>query len=229
MLSVSLIPGPTSPEEALREAPSGRASHAWASFSFDVDAGEIGRSDRYRLEMVNLIRGPHPTWVRSGQTVHRTEATGARPPVASPRSLIGTVEPMASSSPEAQADLARRWMDSRWRVALLIPFTLTAEWWRLPREERPPAHLCWTQGTAGGPASEIAARALRILYRARSLPDAEWDFLAYLEMLPQDVAPIRAALAELRDRRRNPTFCHLDRMVELWMTKDLSVHPARRI
>jgi hypothetical protein len=101
---------------------------------------------------------------------------------------------------------------------------MSPAWWRLTREERPPAHLCWTQGSTDSP---IVARALRTLYRARALPDAEWDFLAYLEMQPQDVAPIRRVLADLCDPGRNPWFAHVERIAELWMTRDLTRWPER--
>jgi hypothetical protein len=229
MLSVSLIPIPTWPEENLREAPSGRVTHTWVTFSFDgelaTDSPPTRAPDRYRLEAINSFCGPQSGMWRTGQAVMRAETSGARSPAPSPSAVVGTTEPLASSPPEAQADLARRWSDSRWRVALLVPFTLSPDWWRLPREDRPAVHLSWTQGEAGSP---IASRALRTLYRARSLPDAEWDFLAYLEMQPQDVAPVRAALAELRDPRRNPAIGYVERAVELWMTKDVSVPPARR-
>jgi hypothetical protein len=227
MLSVSLIPSPTLPEEMLREAPSGRVTHSWASFLFDGDGRAEGESarpvDRYRLEAINGFRGPHAAVLRSGQTVLRIESTGTRPPVTAPGSLIGSVEPLASSGAEVQAELARRWSESRWRVALLIPFTLSPAWWRLPREERPPTHLSWTEGSPESPTFE---RALRTLYRARALPDTEWDFLAYLEMQPQDVAPIRQRLAELR---KQPAMAYVERAVELWMTKDVSGLPPRRI
>jgi hypothetical protein len=230
ILSVSLTPVPTSPEETLREAPGGRIAHSWVCFCFDGDSrgeAESGRTaDRYRLEAVNLVRGPQAA-VRSGQTVLRMESNGVRPPAAAPGSMIGTVEAHASSAPDAQAELARRWSASRWRVALLVPFTLTPAWWRLPREERTPAHLCWTQGISESSRLPITTRALRALYRARSAPDAEWDYLAYLEMQPHDVAPIREALAELRDPRRNPAFHHVERIAELWMTKDLSAATRR--
>jgi hypothetical protein len=227
MLSVSLTPGPTSPEETLREPASGRITYSWASFLFEGEArgeNENGRPfDRYRLEAINAFRGPHAAVLRSGQTVQRVESTGSRPPSASPGTLIGSAEALASDGPEAQAELFRRWSGSRWRVALLIPFTLSPDWWRLPRDERPPTHLSWTQGA---PQSPVFERALRTLYRARALPEAEWDFLAYLEMQPQDVAPVRQRLAELR---KQPELRYVERAVELWMTKDLSVHPTRRI
>jgi len=178
--------------------------------------------DRYRLEAINAFRGPAAV-LRAGQPVHRIESTGTRPPAVASGALIGSVESLASTGPEAQAELARRWSESRWRVALLIPFTMSPAWWGMPREERPTTHLCWTQGA---PESPIFERALRTLYRARALPDAEWDFLAYLEMQPQDVAPIRQRLVELR---KLPGMVHVERAVELWMTKDVSGLPPRRI
>jgi hypothetical protein len=230
MLSVSLTPSPTSPEETLREAPSGRLTHTWVSFFFDgelpSDSPLTRAPDRYRLEVVNGVRGPQaPLWT-TGQVVLRAETSGGRAPTPSPGVVIGSVDPLASSGPDVQADLARRWSESRWRVALLVPFSLSPAWWRLSREERPPVHLSWTQGDARSP---IVGRALRTLYRARSLPETEWDFLAYLEMQPQDVAPIREALAELRDPRLNPGIKYVERATELWMTKDLTILPPRRI
>ena len=226
MVSVRLISGPSLPEEVLRETPSGRVTHTWASFSFDGDPRGESESarpvDRYRLEAINAFRGPY-AGLRSGQSVHRLETTGTRAPAATPGALVGSIENLASSGAEAQAELARRWSESRWRVALLIPFTLSPAWWGMPREERPATHLCWTQGT---PESPIFDRALRTLYRARALPDAQWDFLAYLEMQPQAVAPIRQRLAELR---KQPGMVHIERAVELWMTKDVSGLPPRRI
>ena len=227
MVSVRLLSRPSSPEEVLREAPSGRLTHSWASFSFDGDPrGESDSSrpvDRYRLEAINAFRGAHTAPLRLGQLVHRFESTGTRAPATTPGSLVGSVESLASSGPEVQAELTRRWSQSRWRVALLIPFTLSPAWWGTAREERPTTQLCWTQGS---PESPIFERALRTLYRARALPDAQWDFLAYLEMQPEDVAPIRERLAELR---KHPGMAHVERAVELWMTKDVSGLPPRRI
>jgi hypothetical protein len=221
MRPVSWLSGPSVEESG--EASGGRVNHSWVSFAFaDESAGEIdaGRpGERYRLEAMNVVRGPQATGLRCGQAVSRIETTGARPPASSPGVLVGSAEPVASSTPETRAELARRWSDSRWRVALLIPMALSPSWWGLAREERPPAHLCWTQGSADSP---IVARAMRTLYRARTLRGAEWDFLAYLEMQPQDVAPIRQALAELRDHRKNPCFTHVERTLELWMTRDLA-------
>ena len=62
---------------------------------------------------------------------------------------------------------------------------------------------------------------LRRLYRARSSsgPSSDWDYLAFFEMQPRDVAHVREHLGELRDRRSNALFNHVNREVELWMTR----------
>jgi hypothetical protein len=64
-------------------------------------------------------------------------------------------------------------------------------------------------------------RVLHRLYRARSSgsSSSEWDYLAFFEMQPRDVAYFREHLAELRDRRANALFNHVNREVELWMTR----------
>ena len=56
---------------------------------------------------------------------------------------------------------------------------------------------------------------MRRLYRVRSVPGAEWDYLAYLEMQPEDVAHVREHLAHLRDRKQNPLRTDVVREVEL--------------
>jgi hypothetical protein len=225
MSVVGLTPSPIIPEEPQTENPTGRVlrlNHAWVGFSFESDAGGEADSERgdsrYRLEAVNVLRGTRPLRPQCGEWVVRQEASGPRPPPTSTGALVGTAEPLASSGPEALAELGRRWSGSRWRVALLVPFALSPSFWRLPREDRPPVPLRW--GVKGAD-SVVVRRTMRTFCRARALPDTEWDFLAHFEMQPQDVAPVREALAELRDQRRNPSWAYVDRAVELWMTRDL--------
>jgi hypothetical protein len=225
MCAVGLTPSPIIPEEPQTENPTGRVlrlNHTWVGFSFETDDGVEVESERgecrYRLEAVNVIRGQRPLRPQCGEWVVRQETNGPRPPPTSARALVGTAEPLASSDLEAQTQMGQRWSGSRWRVALLVPFSLSPSFWRLPREERPPVPLRW-----GGKATDspLVRRTLRTFCRARALPDTEWDFLAHFEMQPHDVAPIREALADLRDPRRNPVWAYVDRAVELWMTRDL--------
>ena len=78
-----------------------------------------------------------------------------------------------------------------------------------PRTGTCPARVAARPTSAGAalssasvPASWAACSAV-CTGRARC-PRLQWDYLAYLEMQPQDVAHVREHLAELRDVKRNP-------------------------
>jgi hypothetical protein len=106
------------------------------------------------------------------------------------------------------------------RVALVILFSHAPAYWSLPTEGRSQTYLGWS-GAQFGKRPGVMGRVLRRLYKASALPASQWDYLAYLEMQPQDVAHVREHLADLRDVKRNPAHGQVVREVELWLTKQI--------
>jgi hypothetical protein len=201
------------------------------TFSFGLQAAhEIEPSeeddppwDLYRLEAVRAIQGStllDPSYVTPGCLVRRRENESVRPPAVPVTSLQGAVESKHSSCEDETSGLITAWARSPWRVALVILFSHAPGYWSLPTEGRSHTYLGWS-GAQFGKRPGVMGRVLRRLYRASALPASQWDYLAYLEMQPQDVAHVREHLAELRDVRRNPAHGQVVREVELWLTKQI--------
>jgi hypothetical protein len=192
---------------------------------------EEGSRDFYRLEIVRAIRGATlPAEIAAltpGCPVVRREMESVRPPSVGGTILQGSVDARHSSNEEEAGGLASEWSNSPWRVALVLLFTHNPEYWTLPREGRSPTYLGWSAALLGKRPG-IMGRVLRRLYRAGSVPAAQWDYLAYLEMQPQDVAHVRETLAHLRDPRQNPLRKLVVREAEIWLTKQLSGSSAVR-
>jgi hypothetical protein len=193
--------------------------------------------DVYRLEAVRPILGGHPpadlASISLGSLVGRREIESVRLPsvVGSGGSggaiLQGAVDLKHSSGDDETNGLMSSWARSPWRVALVLLFSHTPAFWTLPSESRSQTYLGWNTAHLSK-RSRIMGRVLRRLYRAGSLPASQWDYLAYLEMQPQDVAHVREHLAELRDPKRNPLHAQVAREAELWLTKQVGGSaPAR--
>jgi hypothetical protein len=210
---------------------SGSAARRWVTFAFGVQAGqETAPSDEddppwdlYRLEAVRAVQGATSldlSSVTPGCLVGRRENESVRPPTAGATSLQGAVELKHSSGDEEASGLTTAWERSPWRVALVILFSHAPSYWNLPLEGRSQTYLGWS-GAQFGKRPTVMGRVLRRLYKASSLPASQWDYLAYLEMQPEDVAHVREHLTELRDVKRNPAHSHVVREIELWLTKQV--------
>ena len=204
-----------------------RSVQRWVSFGFGEGGGGDGEEhDRYWLQRVTVVNGRPPEGLTVGCKVSRRESEGTRPPfdptVHAPRlHLEGSMEARLSSRTAEEASLQASWQGQPWRVALLLTFTHSPAFWALPKEERAATFLRLPD--AGSSAGDLLRRLVHRLYRARSRPgngESAWDYLAYFEMLPAEVAHLREHLGEMRDRRRNPLWTHVTRESELWMTKE---------
>jgi hypothetical protein len=227
----------TRPHERSHPA-SAQTPRRWATFSFGSPATpeaaggeEEGPRDIYRLEAVRSIRGGSLPSELAGLTpsclVVRREMESVRPPSVAGPALQGSVDAKHSSDEEETRGLTSAWSRSPWRVALVLLFSHSPEYWTLPREGRSPTYLGWSAAQLGKRPG-IMGRVLRRLYRAGAVPASAWDYLAYLEMQPQDVAHVRETLADLRDPRQNPLRKLVLREAELWLTKQVSGPIAAR-
>jgi hypothetical protein len=213
-------------------APKTHAVRRWVSFGFGAEAagasqggrGEQGgfeENGRYRLEAIQVVRGTAPAGMAPGLFVTRREHEGIRPPAGAAGVTLSGVAEMSRSTPEAaEAHLLRVWAGSPWRVGLVLAFSHAPAFWALPAEQRGATYLGLHEAPRE-PRARILSTVLRRLYRARnsSGPSSDWDYLAFFEMQPRDVAHVRELLSELRDRRSNALFNHVNREVELWMTR----------
>jgi hypothetical protein len=225
----------TRPHERTHPAPA-QPTRRWVTFSFGLaaaneataiqpgDSAEPAPIDRYRLEALRVVGGSSLSSelaaLTPGSVVVRREMESVRPATVQAPALQGALELKHSSDEEETSGLITAWARSPWRVALVLLFSHAPAYWSRPREGRGQTYLGWHVAQfQKRPA--VLGRVLRRLYRGRSLPASEWDYLAYLEMQPEDVAHVREHLAELRDRKRNPLRNDVIREVELWMTKQV--------
>ena len=202
----------------------------WVTFSFapeppGPDTHHPDEVGRYRLEVVQAIRGATPENLMPGCAVTRREQDSSRPPATPPGGLSGVTVTARSTPEAAEAGLLRSWSSSPWRVALVLAFSHAASFWALPAEQRGATYLGLHE-IPREPRGRIMGRLLRRLYRSRNIGESAWDYLAYFEMQPADVAHVREHLAEVRDRRSNALFNHVNRELELWMTKQLPPLPT---
>jgi hypothetical protein len=215
---------------------SAQPTRRWVTFCFGhaatheamaipaADPADADPLDRYRLEALRVIGGEalfaDIATLAPGCLVSRRETEAVRPAMVPAPALQGALELKHSSNDDESSGLISAWSRSPWRVALVLLFSHAPSFWSLPRDGRGQTYLGWHRPQFPKHPS-VLSRVLRRLYRARSMPASEWDFLAYLEMQPQDVAHVREHLAELRDRRKNPLRGDVVREVEIWMTKQV--------
>jgi hypothetical protein len=210
------------------------APRRWVRFSAVADAGGqdgvgggVELDAHYRLEAVRTVRGTPLRGWGAGTVIHRREGdtTGVSNGVGSvggPIWLAGAAEPKRSCSDEHEARLQAAWGDSPWRVALLLAFRHSRTFWALPREQRAGTYLQLGGEAQGHKTAPVLNRVVHRLYRGRSLPESEWDYLAYFEMQPPDVAYVREHLQNLREVRHNPLWSFVDREAEMWMTRQIT-------
>jgi len=229
---------PASQPAGTTPVPKSQAIRRWVSFAFGADSTGVaaaGRQSsfgdqrdqvgfeemgRYRLEAIQVVRGSAPAGVGPGLLVSRREHEGIRPPGGGPLALSGVAELNRSTPEMVEQHLLRAWAGSPWRVGLLLAFSHTPAFWALPVEQRGATYLGLHEAPRE-PRARILGTVFRRLYRARNSSGAssDWDYLAFFEMQPRDVAHVREHLAEIRDRRSNALFNHVNREVELWMTR----------
>jgi hypothetical protein len=201
----------------------------WVRFTAAADASgtEAGEADaHYRLEAIRTVRGAPLTGYPAGGVIHRREGESAalipsRMPLGAPMWLAGAAEPKRSASPDQESRLLRDWGQSPWRVALVVAFRHTRTFWALPREQRAATYLAFGDETREESRAPVLGRVIHRLYRGRNLPASEWDYLAYFEMQPPEVAHVREHLTNLREPRNNPLWSFVDRETELWMIRQL--------
>jgi hypothetical protein len=212
-------------------------SKRWVSFGFGssatrADGGEHAHVhageelDRYHLQAVVRVSGLVPPGLMAGSHVVRREAEGSRAPSSADLHLHGTLQPRRSTQGREEVALTAAWSNKPGRVALLLTFAHFPAFWALPKEQRAGTFLRLPD-TGVEPdlkrPDTLMKRIVHRLYRATS-PGSDWDYLAYFEMLPTDVAHVRDRLGQLRDKRDNKLWTHVKRETELWMVKDLSRH-----
>jgi hypothetical protein len=226
-----------SPPASTTPGPKTHAVRRWVSFAFGAEAagsqagrgeqqqGSFDETGRYRLEAIQVIRGAPPAGLAPGLFVTRREHEAIRAPAGGPLTLSGVAEMSRSTSETGESHLLRVWAGSPWRVGLVLAFSHASPFWALPAEQRGATYLGLHEAPRE-PRGRVLGAVLRRLYRARSSsgPSSDWDYLAFFEMQPRDVAHVREHLSELRDRRSNALFNHVNREVELWMTRQ----PATR-
>jgi hypothetical protein len=216
-----------------RVHPSPQPIRRWATFAFgasaiedSVDGEAVVCSERYHLEVVRtVVGGALPAELAAlapSCPVARSEIESMRPPALTTPVLQGSLDLKLSSNESEAARLTASWSRSPWRVALVLLLAQEPSFWSLPRERRPPLYLGWHNPAPWG-------RVLRRLYRSRALPASQWDYLAYLEMQPEEVAHVREHLTELRNPKRNPAHAQVAREVELWMTKQVEPGDVTRV
>jgi hypothetical protein len=197
-----------------------------ADAAADSDLVEPG--DIYRLEVVRAVGASTLSSdlaaLMPGSLVGRSEIEATRPAAASAPVLQGSLDVKLSSSDDDSRRLVSSWSRSPWRVALVLLIAHHPSFWSLSKDARDPIYLGWHKAQPA-PWTRLMGRVLRRLYRSRALPASEWDYIAYLEMQPQDVAHVREHLTELRDPKRNRPRAHVAREVELWMTKQIDAEP----
>lgn len=207
----------------------------WVSFAFGngaVRPDEHGHGadepERYSLQAVVRVQGLVPTGLITGSHVVRREGDGTRAPLSADLHLTGTLEARRSSRPSDEKTLLSSWSSKPGRVALLLTLTHAPAFWALPKEQRAGTYLrlpdTGVEAESKRP-DTLMKRIVHRLYRAPS-PGSDWDYLAYFEMLPTDVAHLRERLIQVRDRRENKLCSYVKREAELWMVKDLSRHAA---
>jgi hypothetical protein len=184
----------------------------------------VGPVDQYRLEVVRAIGATtlsvELAALMPGCPVGRSEIESVRPAAVTFPALQGSLDVRLSSTDGDADRLAAGWARSPWRVALVLLFSQHPAFWAEPKERREPVYLGWPRPPHGA-GSRLMGRVLRRLYRCRALPASQWDYIAYLEMQPEDVAHVREHLTELRDPKKNLPRAQVAREVELWMTKQV--------
>jgi hypothetical protein len=202
----------------------------WVRFTAATDAGNATETTdadaHYRLEAIRTVRGAPLMGYPAGGAIHRREGESAaliptRVGPASPSWLAGAAEPKRSCTPEHEGRLLGAWGQSPWRVALLVAFRHTRTFWALPREQRAATYLGFGDDARKEARAPVLGRVIQRLYRGRNVPDSEWDYLAYFEMQPPEVAYVREYLSNLREPRNNPLWSFVDRETELWMIRQL--------
>ena len=172
--------------------------------------------NRYRVNAVEVIKGPTPPLPQPGWELHRIEA--ATPPAASSpvqfQGETGAAQYTDPNAPYAAANgLAALPADANPVLAVIIPLRKTAAWYALNQDQRKaliPAHV-----DVGVPFIKTIHRRL---FHSRAF-SKDYDFITYFEFRASDETRFRQLCQALRDPKRNPEWTYIDRDFEVWLTK----------
>lgn len=184
-----------------------------------------GRLNRYRVDVVDAVKGSLSPTPRSGWPMVRVEAESPIE-LALPVTFYGVTEHLQYTSQAQAAALAHSHVEYRASDgvirAVLIPIRKTEAWWSLPHDKRQ-EHFNNEEGGRPGHTKigeKYVDRVFRKLYHSRYLGRAtRYDFLTYFEFPQEDEGRFRELLRQLRDPAVNPEWGYVDVEFEIWMTK----------
>lgn len=172
--------------------------------------------NRYRVNAVEVLKGPPPPLPQPGWELHRIEA--ATPTAASTmirmQGETGTAQYTDPKAPYAAANgLSALPADANPVLAVIIPLRKSPAWHALSFEQR--KALLPTHVDAGIPFIPTIHR--RLFHCGAFTKD--YDFLTYFEFRANDEPAFRQLCRVLRDPKRNPEWAYIDRDCEIWLTR----------
>ncbi len=172
--------------------------------------------NRYRVNAVEVLKGPTPPLPQPGWEFHRIEAatpTAASSPVQF-QGETGAAQYTDPKAPYAAANgLPTLPANADPVLAVPIPLRKSPAWHALSFEQRKallPAHV-----DVGVPFTKTIHRRL---FHSRAFTK-DYDFLTYFEFRATDEPAFRQLCQALRDPKRNPEWAYIDRDCEIWLTK----------
>jgi hypothetical protein len=208
----------------------------WAYFFATPDADSVktlfaGRKftlNHYRVDKVEAVRGKVGVGLKPEAELFRVECAARLEPPASEKPLLlmhGVPQHLQYTTTAERDDLAKRSRAEvpagKDTVAVIIPIRKSAEWWKLPHDQRN-AHFHKQVGKAGHTAigAKYVEHIYRKLYHTRYAVEApEHDFITYFEFDRAHTDEFKQLLAQLRDPELNPEWTYVDREYEIWTTK----------
>ncbi|HEY0714436.1 MAG TPA: hypothetical protein VGF45_17260 [Polyangia bacterium] len=186
----------------------------------------LGDAEHYRIEAAYKMEHQRESELTSldefgfaigGQVCRREFLASGRPGGLS-GPWLGHLDSARSSSDAEIETLRQSWAGNPFRVALLLACAHLPRFFALKPHERNFDHV-GTPDPGALSASAPLARVVRHLHRTGMTSPGGWDTFAYFEMLPADVAYLRAHLAEWRALSAGRRL--VEREVELWMVKQV--------
>jgi hypothetical protein len=181
-----------------------------------------GVRNRYRVNAVEVIKGPTPALPEPGWELHRIEA---ETPISASsafqiRGVTGTAQYTDPSAPYAAANGLRALPVTNEPIfAVILPLRKTQAWWDLPFEQRKSHfHRDATHPHHTDVGVPYVPKIHRRLFHAREFT-RDYDFVTYFEFRAADEPAFRRLCRELRDTKLNPEWNYIDRDFEIWMTK----------
>jgi hypothetical protein len=184
----------------------------------------FGGAELYRLEAAYKVEGQHEVELTSADEVGldlggpmcRREFVASGRPTGLAGPWLGYLDSARSSSDTEVGALRHAWAGNPFRVALLLACAHLPRFFALKPHEHNFDHL-GTPDPGSLSASAPLSRVVRQLHRTGLGSPGGWDTFAYFEMVPTDVAYLRAHLAEWRALSGGRRL--VEREVELWMVK----------